>query len=471
MQSPHAETDPDNASHQDEQHGLSLSAILQVLPAAVYTTDASGYITSYNQAAETLWGSSPVIGKTQYCGPWSSLYLPDRTRLPIEQCPMATALQERRAIHGIELVGERADGTCVSFLAYPTPIFNAAGELIGAVSMLIDITDRKADEKAARRLAAIVQSSEDAIIAKDLSGVITDWNEGATRLFGYTAEDAIGRSVTILIPPERHNEEPDILARIRRGERIEHYETIRQRKDGSAVDISLTVSPILNRKGEVIGASKIARDISDKRRAEEQKDLLLREMNHRIKNLFTISSSLVSLSGQHATSVPEIVSDLRSRFSALAKAHSLTLATSEDITHEPETTLHALARTVLLPYLGENSPRLKVTGADWTIAGADITNFALLLHEFATNAAKHGALSSASGTIDIECSEADQQMTVVWRERGVADVAASKLDTGFGSVLIRATVEHALRGIFRQALNSDGIELTLVFPHSHRPDA
>ena len=466
MQQTHDEPDLDTARRHDEQHGLNLSAILQVLPAAVYTTDAAGYITSFNRAAATLWGFSPVIGETRYCGPWA-LYLPDHTPLPVEQCPMAIALMERRAIHGIELMGERADGTCISFLAYPTPSFNAAGDLIGAVNMLIDITDRKVDEKAARRLAAIVQSSEDAIIAKDLNGIITDWNEGATRLFGYAAEEAIGRSVTMLIPLDRHDEEPGILARIRRGERIEHYETIRQHKDGSPIDISLTVSPILNRKGDVIGASKIARDISDRRRAEEQKNLLLREMNHRIKNLFAISSSLVSLSGQHAGSVPELVSDLRSRFSALANAHSLTLtAAAEDITHKPETTLHSLARTVLLPYLGENNPRLQVTGTDWAVAGADITSFALLLHEFATNAAKHGALSTPSGTIAIECSEVEDEMTLVWREHGVADSTVDNLEAGFGSVLIRATVEHTLRGTFRQTLGDDGIELTVAFPRS-----
>lgn len=449
-----------------ETDGLSLSDILRVLPAAIYTTDRDGYITSYNDAAAALWGGAPELGEAQYSGPWK-LYWPDDTPLPPEQCPMALALRERRAIHGAEIVGQRPDGSRVPFLAYPTPLFNAAGDLIGAVNMLIDITDRKADEKAARRLAAIIESSEDAILAKDLNGVITEWNDGATRLFGYTAEEAVGRSVTILIPSDRHDEEPGILARIRRGERIEHYETIRQRKDGSLIDISLTVSPILSRKGKIIGASKIARDISDKRRAEEQKNLLLREMNHRIKNLFAISGSLVSLSGQHATSVPDLVSDLRRRFAALADAHGLTLAaTSEDIAHQPETTLHSLARTVLSPYLGEDSDRLTMSGADWSVAGTDITNFALLLHEFATNAAKHGALSIATGTIDIECSDDGEQRRLLWRERGGGDATASNLEAGFGSVLIRATVEHALRGTFRQVLSSDGVELTIAFPRS-----
>lgn len=120
-----------------------------------------------------------------------------------------------------------------------------------------------------RWLAAIVDCSDDAILSKDLNGIITSWNAGAARIFGYTAAEVIGKPVTILMPPDRFNEEPGILARLRRGERIEHYETIRRRKDGTLLDISLTVSPIKDAEGRIIGASKIARDISDKKRAEK----------------------------------------------------------------------------------------------------------------------------------------------------------------------------------------------------------
>ena len=132
-----------------------------------------------------------------------------------------------------------------------------------------DVTERKEAELARARLAAIVESSDDAIIAIDLDGVIASWNQGAERLYGYTAQEAIGQPVTTLIPPERSGEEESILERLRRGERIEHFETVRRRKDGSAVDISLTMSPIKNARGEVIGASKIARDITERKRAEE----------------------------------------------------------------------------------------------------------------------------------------------------------------------------------------------------------
>ena len=138
-----------------------------------------------------------------------------------------------------------------------------------AVSLRTEITRRERVEAELRRIASIVESSDDAILSKSLQGIITTWNAGAQRVFGYTAEEAIGKPVTMLMPPERQNEEPQILERIRRGDRIDHYETIRQRKDGTLIDISLTVSPVKDADGNVIGASKIARDITDRKRAEQ----------------------------------------------------------------------------------------------------------------------------------------------------------------------------------------------------------
>jgi PAS domain S-box-containing protein len=130
-------------------------------------------------------------------------------------------------------------------------------------------------EIAAARLAAIVNSSDDAIVSKTLDGVITSWNAGAERMFGYTASEAVGRHITLIIPKERHAEEDEVLARLRRGQRVEHFETVRMRKDGTAIDISLTVSPVLSATGMVVGASKIARDISDRKRVERERVALL----------------------------------------------------------------------------------------------------------------------------------------------------------------------------------------------------
>jgi PAS domain S-box-containing protein len=138
------------------------------------------------------------------------------------------------------------------------------------------VTEREQAERAQARLAAIVESSDDAIISKDLDGIITSWNRGAKQLFGYTAQEVVGQPVTILMPPDRVDEEPAILKRIRRGESVDHYQTVRRRKDGRLVNISLTISPIIDANGEVIGASKIARDITAYNRAKEELELISR---------------------------------------------------------------------------------------------------------------------------------------------------------------------------------------------------
>src|ERR1700689_97186 len=152
--------------------------VLDLLPAAVYITNASGLITYYNEAAAALWGQHPQLGVSEWCGSWK-LYWPDGRPLPHDQCPMALALRAQRPIRGVEAGAERPDGVRVPFIPYPTPLYDPSGELIGAVNMLVDISDRKRAEQYAQRLASIVEFSDDAIIAKDLNGVVTNWNRGA----------------------------------------------------------------------------------------------------------------------------------------------------------------------------------------------------------------------------------------------------------------------------------------------------
>lgn len=242
--------------------------LIDSLPAAVYTTDAEGRLTHFNRAAVEFSGRVPDLGTDRWCISWR-LYYPDGRPMAHDECPMAIALRENRPVRGVDIIVERPDGTRIWCAPYPTPLRDAEGQVIGGVNMLIDLTDRKHAEGADNRLAAIVQWSDDAIISKDLNGVITSWNQGAEHLFGYAADEAIGRPVTILFPPDRLHEEPRILEQIRRGQAIEHYETVRRRKDGTLVDISLTVSPVRDDLGRVVGVSKIARDITERKRAEQ----------------------------------------------------------------------------------------------------------------------------------------------------------------------------------------------------------
>lgn len=247
--------------------------LVRALPTAVYMCDPRGLITLYNDAAVALWGRAPELGREYWCGSLRT-YNPDGTDLPHVAGPMAVAVREGRAVRGVEMIIERPDGTRRNVLPYPEPIRDTSGALVGVVNMLVDITDQKRANVAVRRLAAIVEWSDDAIVGKDLNGIITAWNRGAERLFGYTAEQIVGQSVLTLIPPEYQDEEPGILQRIRRGEPIQHYETLRRRQDGTLVEVSLTVSPIRDANGQIVGASKIARNITERKQAERQADFL-----------------------------------------------------------------------------------------------------------------------------------------------------------------------------------------------------
>lgn len=263
--SDHEMEQPDGALRKSEKRFRDM---IDVLPAAIYTTDAEGHLTHFNPAAVEFSGRIPQLGTDEWCVSWK-LYHADGTPMPHDECPMAVALKEGRIVRGVEAIAERPDGTRVWFTPYPTPLRDADGRVTGGINMLVDITERKRDEDAKAKLAAIVESSDDAIVSKNLNGIITSWNHGAERIFGYTAQEAIGQPVTMLMPPDRANEESNILMRIRRGEKIDHYETIRRRKDGTLLNISLTISPIIDANGRVIGASKIARDITERKRTEE----------------------------------------------------------------------------------------------------------------------------------------------------------------------------------------------------------
>src|SRR5580698_4136545 len=240
----------------------------------------------------------------------------------------------------------------------------ADGKAHHLINVATDITDRKQVEAALgeseqrlRWLASIVDSSDDAIISKNLDGIITSWNAGAECVFGYTAEEAIGQPITIVIPQDRLDEERTILTRIRRGERIDHFETVRQRKHGSLIVVSVTVSPVKNADGKIVGASKIARDITEQRRSQEQIATLAREAEHRSKNLLATVQAAVHLS---QSETPEgLKRAIEGRIQALANVHSL-FVKSRWIGAE----LFTVAKQELIPYTQNKESRVSVDGPE-----------------------------------------------------------------------------------------------------------
>lgn len=290
---------------------VSFRKLAELLPAGLYTCEApSGRITFYNAQAARLWGREPQLDdiNERFCGS-CKLWRSNGLRLRHDETPMAQALLEGRATRNEEVVIERPDGSRVTVLVNIDPILDSMDRIIGAINVFHDTTDIKLAWEARAHLAAIVESSDDAIISKNLNGIITSWNAGAERLFGYSRSEAIGQSVTMLIPADRHDEEPGIIERVRRGERIEHYETIRRSKGGTLLDISLTVSPIRDVYGRVIGASKIARDITERKEiakrlevlreeaesANRSKDEFLAMLGHELRNpLSSIRNAVVA---------------------------------------------------------------------------------------------------------------------------------------------------------------------------------
>ena len=378
--------------------------------------DLQGYVREVNYLAVNSCGYTreQVLDRPFWDTPWwrCSEEMKARIRFATDQAAAGSVFRE-------ELRYWLADGSerIVDFAMHPIR------DQSGAVTFLhptgIDITERKQTEAALREsenrlrwLASIVESSDDAIVSKNLDGIITSWNRGAERVFGYTAEEAIGQPITIVIPQDRQDEERVILTRIRRGERIDHFETVRQRRHGSLIVVSLTVSPVKNAEGKVVGASKIARDITEQKRSQEQITTLAREAEHRSKNLLASVQATVKLS-QSDTS-EGLKHAIEGRIRALANVHSLFVETRW-IGAE----LSTAATQELAPYSKEAETRVRIDGPQVLLKPDIAQAIAVILHELATNAAKYGALSTADGQIDLKWShEADGRLILRWTETG-----------------------------------------------------
>jgi PAS domain S-box-containing protein len=243
-----------------------LAAIIDSSDDAIFSIDAHGNILSWNRGAERLLGypSAEAIGL-----PVRALFRSDGDS---PHSDVFARVRNGERVDAFETKLQSKDGRPVDVSLTLSPIRTSDDSAV-AVAIARDVRDRKWLEFAPLRLAAIVASSDDAIISKDLNGIVTSWNAAAERMFGYTAEEMIGRSITTIIPTERLQEEDNVLAHIRAGLPVEHFETVRRHKHGRLIDVSLTVSPIRDGAGRIVGASKIARDITEHKRLIEAERL------------------------------------------------------------------------------------------------------------------------------------------------------------------------------------------------------
>jgi PAS domain S-box-containing protein len=414
-----------------EDQAFELPAqLFEELPFAVYVCGADGLVRRYNRRAVELWGRSPTIGdpNERFCGSYR-MFRPDGSLLPHHQCPMADVLRTGVSVRQQEVHIERPNGLRGIALIDIEAIKDSDGNIVAAVNCFQDVTERRLAEDAALRLVAIVESSDDAIVGKDLDGSITSWNAGAERIFGYAAEEIIGKPITILIPPDYQKEEEAIIERIRRGQRVEHFETVRQRKHGSLIDLSMTISPVKNSQGKVIGASKIARDITDRKRSDALIVTLAHEAEHRTKNILATVQAAVHLSQSNTSD--ELKRLIEGRISALAKVHTLFVAS-----RWTGAQLHSLVAQELFPYRDGREERVRINGPTVMLEPNTAQAIAISLHELATNAAKYGSLSVAEGDVEITWSRtARGQVSLRWTETGGPQIAPPT-HRGFGTRIL-----------------------------------
>jgi PAS domain S-box-containing protein len=342
------------------------------------------------------------------------------------------------------------------------PIFDAAGRFRGYRGAGSDVTERMAAEAQRARLAGIVDASHDAIVSWSLDGRITSWNPEAERLYGYTAEEAIGRSIRILVPPERQDGVAPIIAAVARGEGLRGVETVRVRKGGGRIDAALTISPVRDVEGRVVAGATIARDITERKRAETRQRLLLAELDHRVKNMLAVLVAVFQTTAHKARGLDEFSRTFEGRLMALVRAHDALAQNKME-----GAGLRDLALSELSLFCEAPSDRLRIDGEQVVLGPKAAQVIGMALHELATNAAKHGALSTPDGRIElgwrVRTNGGRPELHMWWRERG-GPPAAAPAERGFGLTLLERGLAYELGGVARVDFEAEGVRWEMTAP-------
>ena len=390
-------------------------------------------IVDWNRGAEQLYGFT----RAEALGQASHNLL--RTKHPIDPADLMTLLKTVRSWTG-ELQQRAKDGRRI-FVESRHQAIEADGEIL-ILETNHDITERKRAEADTARMAAVAAASQDALFGATVEGYIEAWNPAAERLFGYTAAEAIGQHISILAGPAERGAQGEYLARARAGEKIPPYNARRLRKDGSYVDVSIALGPVMAPDGSVIAISVAMHDISDRKEWEARQRLMTRELAHRVKNSFAILQAILR-STLKTTSNPQ---DFAAKFSG--RLHSL--AAAQDILTANDwkgAELGALARHLLSLYIADEGVRFAISGPEVNLPAEYAVPFGLIFNELATNALKYGALSTPNGKIELSWHVENKinegtLLKLTWRERGGPKITS--LDArGFGSTLIEKSLAGA----------------------------
>jgi two-component system, chemotaxis family, CheB/CheR fusion protein len=348
-----------------------------------------------------------------------------------------------------------------SFLMRMRPYRGVDNVIDGVVVTCVDITERKRAEKILREHAAIVEFSQDALIGVTLQGMIHSWNPGAERLYGYSSQEAIGQPMSSLAPAEQGQAQVAYLTEARTGAMAGPAETIRRHKDGSPLNVELSVTPIRAADGTIVSLAEASRDISDRLRSLEHRNTLLHELKHRVKNNLAIVQAIAQQTLENSQTLEAFQEAFEARLLALSKSHDLLTQRNWE-----GALLRDLVLQELSPYRGDQARRVAIDGQDVQLPPNMALALSLALHELTTNAMKYGALSVATGRIDVgwEVSDGDQRrLRLHWVESGGPPVAKPSR-RGLGSRLIERNLAHQLNGEARLDFDASGVRCTIDVP-------
>lgn len=427
------------------------AAIISAAADAIISTTPDGVIVSWNAAATRLfgWSATEMIGRSI------------TEIVPAELAEEARSLRSRivagEAIESFDSVRLAQGGRPIEVSVTFSPVRSAAGgEVAGICAILRDVGRAKQAERGAAMLAAIIASSSDGVVSKTLHGIVTSWNKSAERIFGYSEAEMLNQSIRRIIPAERQDEEDRILAAVVAGEMIDNFETVRVRKDGARLDVSVTVSPVRDSAGRVVGASKIVRDITDKRQTREQLRVLLAEVNHRSKNLLSLVQAIARQMTRQGREFD--LGRFLERLQALASNQDLLI--QNDWRFIP---LEDLVLSQLRSFGDAVGSRITLSGPAIELTPEAAQTLGITMHELTTNAAKYGALAGDHGHIDIAWSSAGGTFKMRWTERGGPPLLPPTR-TGFGSRVVSDMVRLSLDADVEMSFDPTGLRWQLSCP-------
>jgi two-component system sensor histidine kinase VicK len=404
-----------------EEKSAILNSIVSTSDDAIISKNLEGIITSWNESAFRIFGytEEEIIGVSVL-----KLIPADRQH---EEPIILEQLKKGIRVDHFETKRMRKDGTLIDVSLTISPILNAEGKIIGLSKIARDISAQRSAEVDSTRLAAIIASTDDAIISKDLNSIITSWNESACRIFGYTADEMVGSSILKLIPPERQDEEPKILSELKKGNRVEHFETVRMKKDGTLIHVSLTISPIKDRSGQVIGLSKIARDITEKKLTEKKKDEFIGFVSHELKTPLTSLRSYIQVAlhkskGANHDFISHALTKAEQQTKKMENMITdfLNISRFEDGQMKIEVSSFDLAATIHSSIedarVSSSRHQLSYHGDKQAMAMGDVEKISLVLTNLISNAQKY---SPEGGEIIISCDSTDNGFTVSVKDHGI----------------------------------------------------